>query len=138
MELTEATPINRYTNLSLQQLIDARYNLKEEKAIVAARERELKKEMDIVDEMLVAYHYDNPEVAQIRGEEAKVAWSQETHYNTDAGTKEQVRDWLIEQGHQHLMTWHLNRAATDEFVKLYGDIPNVSPYVKDKVSCTKL
>lgn len=138
MEAVNLENVNPFADLSIPELIDTRKEIMEARAKLAAEDRVLKADLDAVDDLLIAYHEDNPEVSQVRGTIAKVSWSEETHYNVDAGTKEETRDWLFANGHQYLMTWHLNRASTEEFIRMHGELPNVTPYVKKKVSCTKL
>ena len=125
-------------SMNAQELVDLRYGLEQERAALASAERAKKKELEAVDYLLWEYHEANPEVSEIHGDTAKVKWSEETYYNTEAGRKEEIRDRLFEEGHQHLMTWHLNRAATEEFIALNGPLPGVESYVKQKVSCRKL
>ena len=127
-----------YESLDVANLIDLRYQLEQQRKEVAATEREIKKQMEDIDNRLWAYHEANPEVAEAQGQVAKIKWSEEDNYSTEAGRKEEVRDWLFDNGLQHLMTWHLNRAATQECVAMRGELPGVSTYVKRKVSCRKL
>lgn len=127
-----------YEELTLGDLVDLRYNLEQQRKEVAATERTIKQQIADIDHQLFDYHENNPGVSEIRGTRAKVKWSEETHYNTEAGRKEEIRDWLFQNGHQYLMTWHLNRAATEAYVSMHGELPGVTPFVKQKVSCTKV
>lgn len=138
-ELTHPQEHPLLDSLSIQQLIDLRYELSAAKKEIAAQERAVKSEIDAIDAKLIEYHKNNPEVSEVSGATAKVKWSEETHYSPEAGFREDVRDWLFENGHQHLITWHFNRAATDEFVNTLGSMPpHTTAFDKTKISCRKL
>ena len=124
---------------SIVDLIDERYDLRLEKAKLNAQVKALDERANQIEGILIEYHNANPEVAQIQGNRAKVSWSVQNNYGTEAGTKEEVRDYLFQNNLQYMMTWHLNRASVDEYVSLYGALPpNVTCYEQPKVSCTKL
>lgn len=128
-----------YRDWEIKDLIDRRYELAKAKTELNAQVNAVKEQVDLIEALLWEYHEQNPEVAQIEGAQAKIRWSTENQYSTEAGTKEEVRDWLYKNGHEYLMTWHLNRASTEEFMQLHGELPpNVTVFEKRKTSCTKL
>lgn len=128
-----------YRDWDITALVDRRYELAKAKTELNAMVNSIKEQIDAIETVLWEYHEQNPEVAQINGVHAKIKWSTENQYSTEAGTKEEVRDWLFQNGHQYLMTWHLNRASTEEFVQVHGELPpHVTVYEKRKTSCTKL
>ena len=139
MEILNFTHSNdSFKLLEIGELVDARKDLTDSKGALNRDIKNIDESIKEIDELLMQYHEENPEVAQVNGSKAKVKWTEEVHYNTEAGHKEAVRDWLFQNGHPYLMTWHLNRASTQQYVDLHGEIPHVTPYVKNKVSCTKL
>lgn len=131
-------PDSPYQPASPGELADRRYTLTAEKSALNAQVTAIDKEIAAIDAALHQYHAENPDVSQISGSAAKVRWSEENNYSPVAGMKETLRDWLFENGHAHLMTWHINRASADEYVNMHGPLPHVEVYVKKKVSCTKV
>jgi len=121
----------------LQDLIDQRYALEQQRKAAAAEERNVKRMIAQIDDELLQYHENNPEVSQVQGETATVSWSEELVFSIEGDCKDQVRQYLIDNQAEYLMTWHLNNAATREYVALHGELPNVNPFVKKKVSCRK-
>jgi len=139
MPQIEAIPTPLPVETSIPELIDRLYEIREDLSVLSAQEKRLKEERQRIEEVLWQYHEDNPEVSQIEGSRAKIRWSTEMHFNIEAGKKDDVREWLIQNDHPYLMTWHLNRASTESFMQLHGELPpNVSTFEKRKVSCTKV
>ena len=132
-----ATNHNEFEGLTLGELVDLRYRTDEERKALDRQSGDLKKQVERIDQVLLSYSEDNPQVAQLNGDQAKIVFTENERYDIDGGERWSVARWLFEHNLEHLMVYHMNKAATREVVSLHGGIPHVTHRVEKKVKSAR-